>query len=552
MNNDFSQRQSLLGLVRAKSLRKLTAGIISADCLAVIAGCAAPLTQKYLIDAASAGNRRDIWLMLILLASLIITGFSLRTLARRWRGKLSVRCRKELQSKMFEHMMQLPEDYLQSRGAGYFFNRIQHDISEVVLFIAHGGLIGYPECLKLALALGTVTLLDWHYALLLLPFIAVQIWLCLLFRPRQFRLARKIQERTARERHLMQEMMSARRLMKTHNSAQNAQERIDAGLSGLASLMNRKLDHDNLLQFLLQLPVWICGGLVVLIGMLEVANKTATLGQVWALLGLLMLAFAPIRMLGTIFAQSQAAQAAWLRLRELWAADTETNSGTRGDVKLTGDIEFQNISFGYAEDRQVINGLNVHIPQNSGIFIVGANGSGKSTLLALLLRLFEVHSGQITIGGTSINDFELAGYRSRIGYIGQLPEFYKGSLRENLTLGAAACADEKILSMFNALHFEEILARHPQGLNTPVMERGENFSGGEKLRLALVRELLRDTDILLFDEPAANLDVAGRQQFYALLQHLPGTKTVIAVVHDLPENCSWQVLDLTPSPGDKQ
>ena len=549
MNNDFFKYRHLSGLIRAKSFRMLTLRTIGADCLAVLAGCAAPLIQKNLIDAATSGNRRMIWLMLVLLAGLIISGFGLRTLARLWRSKLSVLYRHELQRKMFDHLMLLPEGYLQSRGAGYFFNRLQHDISEVVLFIAHGGMICYPEGIKLLLAFGAVTILDWRYALLMLPFIAIQSGLCLLFRPRQFKLARKIQEKTANERHTMQELMNSHRLVKTHNSTQEARARIDAGLTGLSALMNRKLDHDNLLQFLLQLPVWACGGLVVLTGLLNVANKTATLGQVWALLGLLMLAFAPVRMLGNIFAQAQAAEAAWQRLRELWAIDTEKVAESTGQINLKGDIEFDQVTFAYSQKRNIIENLNLHVPGGSGVFITGTNGSGKSTLLALLLRLFDVHSGRITVGGINIKDSDLAAYRSRIGYIGQQPEFFKGSLRENLCIGSVKHPDDKLLDMFRELHFEELLKRLPHGLDTQVSERGDNFSGGEKLRLALVRELLRDTDILLFDEPAANLDAEGRQQFYKLLQHLPGEKTVLAVVHDLPENCQWQTINLSDPTG---
>ena len=109
MNNDFFKYRHLSGLIRAKSFRMLTLRTIGADCLAVLAGCAAPLIQKNLIDAATSGNRRMIWLMLVLLAGLIISGFGLRTLARLWRSKLSVLYRHELQRKMFGHLMLLPE-----------------------------------------------------------------------------------------------------------------------------------------------------------------------------------------------------------------------------------------------------------------------------------------------------------------------------------------------------------------------------------------------------------------------------------------------------------
>jgi ABC-type transport system involved in cytochrome bd biosynthesis fused ATPase/permease subunit len=101
------------------------------------------------------------------------------------------------------------------------------------------------------------------------------------------------------------------------------------------------------------------------------------------------------------------------------------------------------------------------------------------------------------------------------------------------------------MELFRQLECADLIERQAEKLDYRVAERGENFSGGERLRLVLVRELLRDTDWILFDEAAANLDLVGRQNFYALLQKLPGNKGVIAIVHDVPENSNWPVLNLT-------
>ena len=184
------------------------------------------------------------------------------------------------------------------------------------------------------------------------------------------------------------------------------------------------------------------------------------------------------------------------------------------------------------------------VPRQNVIFLTGANGCGKSTLFSLLLRLYRPVSGQIEIGGVPIDSYPLELYRSRIGYIGSHPEFIKGTLRDNLLLGNPGHSDEEILDMFRHLQCQKLLEQWQNGLSAMVAERGENFSSGERLRLALIRELLRDTDILLFDEAAANLDQEGRRQFYDMLEKLPISKTVIAIVHEIPENVHWQVFTM--------
>ena len=311
--------------------------------------------------------------------------------------------------------------------------------------------------------------------------------------------------------------------------------------------MRQRLNNENIFLCFLQLPIWLASGLIVLSGLYLVLEKQSTLGEVWALLMLSNLVFAPSRKLGTIYVQRQSSLAAEQRLRDICEQSSEEENGlfpVPENINLRGDLVFENVDFSYLESRKVLTEFNLHLAAGQGVFLTGANGSGKSTVLALLLRLYTPQNGRIMVNGREIADYPLSLYRQRIGYIGQTPEFFPGTLRENLLMGNKNISDRQILDVFRMLDCEELVLRAPEKLDLPVLERGENYSGGERLRLALVRELLRDTDWLLFDEAAANLDLTGRQKFYKLLQQLPRHKGVIAIVHDVPENSNWQVLDI--------
>ena len=535
---------SLLKFAFSAPFRKYSLTVITAEILAVIFAAASPLVQKNMIDSASNALEKRVFCAVVLLAVLLGGQFALRNLARFMRGLLGVAVRTNLKSEIFRHLLALPEDFLRSRGAGYFFNRIQNDIGEICVFVSGNALLGKAEAFKLIVALSICGFLNWRCMLLMLPFLLLQLLLCYIFRQRQYNLSKKLQECVAIERHLMHEYISTHRTLKSHSAETSAGERIDQGLTRWGGLMRSRLTNENIFSACLQLPVWLCGGIILLAGLYLVVHKQSTLGEVWALLLLMNMVFLPSRNLGTILVQQQSALAAWDRLQELWMLKKEAVVNDDAAVDLRGDLILQDVDFAYQEQRSVFKNLNLHVRWGQGVFLSGANGSGKSTLFALLLRLYKRQAGVISINGITIDEYPLNRYRERIGYIGQNPDFISGTLRDNILLGNKNISDDEIMQCFRALECAELVERQAEGLDYIVAERGDNFSGGERLRLALVRELLRDTDWILFDEAAANLDMAGRQNFYRLLQNLPGDKGVIAIVHDLPDNSSWPVLQL--------
>jgi len=529
----------------AAGLRRYSIPIVAAEALAVIFAAAGPLVQKYMIDGTAFTLNWKVFYAAALLAVLMGGQFVLRGLGRFMRGLLGVEVRKNLKSTIFRHLLALPEDFLRSRGAGYFFNRIQHDINEISSFVSGNALLLFSETLKLILSMLICFYLDWRCGVLLIPFLLLQIFCCYLFRQRQYMLSRKLLECTAVERHVMQEFLASHRTLKSHAAEVNAGERIDSGLSRWGDLMRSRLKNENIFLACVQLPVWFCGGIILVSGLYMVMLKQTTLGEVWALLLLMNMVFAPARSLGAIFIHKQTAEAAWERLMELRQQEVEDDVEESGRINLAGDIIFKKICFAYDNKRDILKNLDLCVPWRSGVFLCGANGSGKSTLFSLLLRLYKPQAGSISVNGRDIVEYPLSSYRERIGYIGQYPEFIDGTVRENLLLGRKNISDEKIMELFRQLECADLIERQAEKLDYRVAERGENFSGGERLRLVLVRELLRDTDWILFDEAAANLDLAGRQNFYALLQKLPGDKGVIAIVHDVPENSNWPVLNLS-------
>ena len=500
-----------------------------------------PVLQKYLVDALTAKEPQLSLLWLAAVVSVVVLSGCCLNLAAFCRGILSMRFRSGIKEELFRHLLALPEDFLHSRGAGYFFNRFQLDIGESANYVSGGILRTVPEAVKLLLALCTIGMVNLRCLPVILLFLLLQWAIAVYFRSIQYRLSGCLQECSAEERQLVQEFISRHRVVKTAAAGTLAQDKLSAKLSEWKKLTRKRLCSENVFRIALKVPVYLCLLIVIGTGLNGYFNGDFSLGTLWSLLLLVQMVFAPARQLGSMVAASGSACSAWSRLLELSRQPVESNAG-KLCVKLSGEIRFDRLSFGYTPESKILSGLDLTIPEKTVFFLTGNNGSGKSTILALLLRLYSGQSGKITIGDENIENYTLSSYRSRIGYLGQHPEFIPGTLRENLVFDREI-SDEQIFEVFRLLECEEWLKT--LSLEYQVKENGSNFSGGERLRLALARELLRDTDILLCDESAAHLDKAGRRNFYRLLDRFNGRKTVICVLHDLPDDFQFPAVDLT-------
>ena len=196
-------------------------------------------------------------------------------------------------------------------------------------------------------------------------------------------------------------------------------------------------------------------------------------------------------------------------------------------------IELQDVSFRYGCRGERAGAGDLRIPAGKTVAIVGESGSGKSTLLKLLMGFYAPTAGRILIDGVDLRDFELASLRSRIGLVSQEPFIFNGTLRENIALGRPGATPEEVIAAARAAGLEEFIAGLPERYETVIGERGANLSGGQRQRLAIARALLRQPEILIFDEATSHLDTATERAIQESLQTALAGKTVVLVAHRL-------------------
>jgi len=198
-----------------------------------------------------------------------------------------------------------------------------------------------------------------------------------------------------------------------------------------------------------------------------------------------------------------------------------------------GRIEFRHVSFGYTPDRSVFEDMNLRIEPGQRVGLVGLSGSGKSTLVHLLLRLYDVRSGQILLDGEDIANVTQDSLHAQIGFIPQDPTLFHRSLLENIRYGRVTASDAEVMEAARAAHAHEFIAALPEGYGALVGERGVKLSGGQRQRIAIARVILKNAPVLILDEATSSLDSITERAIQETLENVMRDKTVLVVAHRL-------------------
>ncbi|MGI2905010.1 ABC transporter ATP-binding protein [Tolypothrix sp. VBCCA 56010] len=274
---------------------------------------------------------------------------------------------------------------------------------------------------------------------------------------------------------------------------------------------------------------------LLIFGGMEAVAGRMSVGTYSVLVFLVQLLLWPLTRLGDTFDLYQRAMASTNRIMDLLATQITIHPG---NVPLPvetvrGDVEFKNVSFAYQDRQPIIENLSLHIPAGKTIAIVGSTGSGKSTLVKLLLRFYEVRSGNITVDGIELQDLNLRDLRRCIGLVSQDVFLFHGTVAENIGYGSFDASEKEIITAAKIAEAHEFIARLPQGYETIVGERGQKLSGGQRQRIAIARAILKNPPILILDEATSAVDNETEAAIARSLKRITVNRTTIAIAHRL-------------------
>jgi len=198
-----------------------------------------------------------------------------------------------------------------------------------------------------------------------------------------------------------------------------------------------------------------------------------------------------------------------------------------------GGIAFDQVRFGYDAKSNVLRGLSFHIKPDTKVALVGESGEGKTTISNLLLRLYEVGDGSISIDGQNINEVTQASLRGNIGVVFQEPALFSGTIRENISYARPRGKEAEVIAAAKAANAHEFIKKFEKGYDTEIGERGLKLSGGQKQRIAIARALLKDAPILVLDEATSSLDSKSERMVQEALERLMHGRTTLIIAHRL-------------------
>lgn len=432
------------------------------------------------------------------------------------------------------HILRLPLRFFETRRVGEILSRV-NDAGKVREAVSGTTLTAVVDGTLVLTLLVLLWVYDWPLALVATAFIPLLLLSVAAYHPSSIRRSRAAMEYAAQlSAHLVEDVSS----VETVKAFGAERLRAEEGESRLVRFVQSLYALQMLSLGMASLALFVTGlaGLVILwYGGHRVMAGALTLGELMFFNSLLGYLLGPLERLASVNLKVQEALVAVDRLYQVMDMEIEPLGQLNQVVFETvrAGIELREVSFQYGCRAKVLENLSLHIPAGRTVAVVGESGSGKSTLLKLLLGYYAPTEGRLLIDGVDLRDVDLASWRGRVGLVAQDPFIFNGTVRDNIALGRPAAPLEAVTAAARAAGLDEFITALPERYETVIGERGTNLSGGQRQRLAIARALLRQPEVLIFDEATSHLDTATEGAIQENLRTVLLGKTVVLVAHRL-------------------
>jgi len=330
------------------------------------------------------------------------------------------------------------------------------------------------------------------------------------------------------------ESLSGLETLKTLNAQSTAQRKWESSTEFLATIGTRIKYISSTTVAFVQMCQQLVTIAVIVIGTFLIQQAELSLGGIIASSMVAGRCLAPLGQVAGLMMQWQNARSSLGSIDSYMKMPVERPEQKNfvPRTRLEGGIEFRNVSFAYPGSKQAaLSDINFKIQPGERVGVIGRIGSGKSTLEKLVLGLYHPTEGAVLIDGIDIKQIDPADLRRSVGYVPQDPVLFYGSLKHNLTMGAPFAEDEHMLEVARISGIDEFVAKHPDGYDMMIGERGDSLSGGQRQAVAIARALINDPPILLLDEPSSNMDNQSEAALKRRLRAAGEGKTMLLVTH---------------------
>ena len=471
------------------------------------------------------------WNIVIIISAALIAGF-LTFLMRQTIINVSRYIEYDLKNEIFEHYQKLCLSFYKNNRTGDLMNRISEDVGKVRMYFGPAIMYSINTISLFVIVISymvSIAPLLTVYTLLPLPILSLAI----------YKLSKAINTRSTAVQETLsdlstftQESFSGIAVIKSYG----IQSKINEDFAKLTALSKDKnVDLAKIQAWFFPLMILLIGFsniLVIFIGGNQYIEGTLEIGVLAEFIIYVNMLTWPVATVGWVTSIVQQAEASQKRINDFLKEEPKITSGSLDQTIEKGTIEFKNVNFTYKET-QIQAAKNISFKLNPGetLGVIGKTGSGKSTLLDLISRLYDVDEGEILIDGIPIQDYNLSGIRSEIGYVPQNPFLFSETIERNIRFGKQDASFEEIKAAAQSAAVAENIERFKEGYETLLGERGVTLSGGQIQRISIARALIKDPKVLLFDDCLSAVDADTEEEILKNLKERSKEKTTLIVSH---------------------
>ncbi|RXU59907.1 ABC transporter ATP-binding protein [Pseudomonas protegens] len=521
----------LYGFVRPHRLA--IGGLLGLSVCASLLVLVQPWLTKLLIDDGLLA--RD-FPRLVLIAGLMIGAGLLGTLLsgvnRYLHTRLSGRILFALRDDLYRHLQRLSPGFYGQRRIGDLMSRLDGDVAEIQRFAVDSLFSAVSSVIGLVVALAMLLTLSWQLSLLALLLIPLDVLWLRWMRRKVERDVRQLRERSADMSSFLVETLPVMKFIQSAGQQQREAQRLDRLGQGYLNQLLKLQVTEFFTQAVPGTLTSLSRACAFLIGGYWVVQGTWQLGALIAFSTYLGMAVGPVQSLLGLYVAIQRMTVSLGRVMELRGEEPGiTNPEAPLPVPEQGELHLHAVHFCHPGRGMTLQGIEARIPYGRKVALSGSSGAGKSTLIDLLQRHHDPQSGQVLLGGIDLRQLDLTQLRRRVAVVSQDIVLFRGSLADNLAYSVPDASREAVAEVARLAQLQSLIEALPEGLDSPLGERGQQLSGGQKQRIAIARALLQDPMILVLDEATSAVDEATEREVIEAIDRLFAGRTRILISH---------------------
>lgn len=441
----------------------------------------------------------------------------------------------DLRSRLYSRMQRLSLSYHDQAQTGDLIGRVTSDIDSIQSFISSGLLNALTSSLTLVGMVGVMFYINWRFTLIALSVAPVLFLVVFRYTRLIKKSSREVRKKEGEMVSVIQEVLSSIRVVKAFAREDYEQHRLEEESLETVETALRARSLKAKLAPLVEIIVAVGTSLVLWFGARMVLDGVLSAGSLVVFIMYLGKMYKPMQELSKMTDAYSKAAVGYERILEVLETESDVKDApnARRAPRFKGKIEFENVTFGYEPDRPVLSNFSLRIEPGQAAALVGPTGAGKSSIVGLIPRFYDPTSGTIRIDDQDIRNFTQKSLRDQVSLVLQETVLFHGPVWRNIAYGKPDATRAEIRRAAELANAQEFIEKMPQGYDTMIGERGVTLSGGQRQRIAIARAIIRDTPILILDEPTAGLDAASEKLVFEALDRLMEGKTSVIIAHRL-------------------